>query len=95
MASNEETGSMMLMPPRKDHCRICAVKHEPDVPHNAQSLFFQMRFKMRYGRDGTWADAIAHCSEPVKEHWERELKIAKVWTQPPDGVEVIIEAIDG
>ena len=87
--------SMMLLPPPAGHCRICAVKHEPQMPHNAQSLFFGMRFKMRYGRDGTWADAIAHCSPEVQLHWRAELKQMKAWTEPPEGVEPLCEPIDG
>lgn len=56
------TGKMMLLPPAEGHCRICAVKHGPQEAHNAHSLFYGMRFKMRYGREGTWADAVANCT---------------------------------
>lgn len=90
-----QTGKLMLLPPPEGHCRICAVKHEPEMPHNAQSMFFQMRFKLRYGRDGTWADAIAHCSDAMKGHWMKHLTAANAWTQPPAGVEPISEPIDG
>lgn len=86
---------LMLLPPAEGKCRICAVEHEPNEPHNAQSLFYGMRFKMRYGRDGTWADAIAHCTYDVQEHWERELRAANAWTEPPQGVTPIEERIDG
>lgn len=86
--------SMKLLPPPEGHCRICAVKHEPAMPHNAQSLFYQMRFKMRYGRDGTWADAAAHCTNEMRAYWAKELAIKGVWTQLPEGVAVIAEPID-
>jgi hypothetical protein len=85
----------MLLPPPEGHCRICAVKHEPDMAHNAQSLFYQMRFLMRYGRDGTWADAIAHCSPGMKAHWTKLLNEKGAFTSPPDGIDPIAEAIDG
>ena len=87
--------SMMLLPPPDGHCRICAVKHEPDLPHNAQSLFYQMRFKMRYGRDGTWADALAHCDETIQGWWITALREKKAYTEPPEGVAPIAEPIDG
>jgi hypothetical protein len=90
-----KTSSFKLLPPPDGHCRICAVSHETEQPHNAQSLFYGIRFKARYGRDGTWADAIAHCPSTVREAWERELRRMNAWTEPPAGVEVIVEAIDG
>ncbi len=86
---------MMLLPPAEGHCRICAVQHEPEAPHNAQSLFYGMRFKMRYGREGTWADAVAHCPEQIRELWEQGLRQRGAWTAPPEGVEAICEPIDG
>jgi len=86
---------MRLLPPKEGHCRICAVKHTPEMPHNAHSLFYQMRFKMRYKRDGTWADAIAHCSIKMKVYWRKNLIEKKAWTEPPEGVEPISEPIDG
>ncbi|CAN5407021.1 hypothetical protein BH11PLA2_BH11PLA2_34340 [soil metagenome] len=89
-------GSMKLMPPREGHCRICAVKHEPDSAHDATSLFFQMRFKMRHKRDGTWADAVAHLPPELRMAWRRCLEeFGGVWTEPPAGVEPIAEPIDG
>jgi hypothetical protein len=85
----------MLLPPPAGHCRICAVKHDPLEAHNAQSVFYQMRFRMRYGRDGTWADAIAHLPSDIAEQWRTLLGNAEAWTQPPDGVDPIPEPIDG
>lgn len=86
----------MLLPPPEGHCRICAVKHEPHVPHNAQSLFYQMRFQLRYGRPGTWADATAHCDPEIVEFWREQLaEHGGVWSEPPDGVATIAEPIDG
>lgn len=86
----------MLLPPPEGCCRICAVKHEPDFPHNAQSLFYQMRFRMRYGRDGTWADCAAHCTEQMQATWRKMLEErGGVWTMPSDGTKTIAEPIDG
>jgi hypothetical protein len=66
--------SMMLLPPKPDVCQECAVDHDPRLPHNQQSLYYQMKFKMEHGRDATWNDAMAHCTEEVKERWIGGLK---------------------
>lgn len=95
MKEAESTGTMMLLPPREGLCRICAGDHKPNMPHNAQSLFYGMRFKMRYKREGTWADAIAHCSVDMRIFWENGLRERGAWTEPPEGVEPIAEPIDG
>lgn len=54
-------------------CTECAVKHDPEQPHNAQSLAFQYKFYNQHGRWPDWRDAMAHCTDEVKEHWRREL----------------------
>jgi hypothetical protein len=96
-----QAASMKLLPPPEGHCRICAVKHRPDEAHNAQSLFYQMRFRMRYGRDCTWADAIAHLDERAQRFWIEHLNMARDnglgngYTEPPEGVAPIAEPIDG
>ena len=66
-------GGMTLLPPPTDCCQICAVKHEPHLPHNAQSIFYQVRFKIEHGRDATWHDAMEHCSEEMKALWKTAL----------------------
>lgn len=95
LAAEIETVKPMLLPPPEGHCRICAVKHEPHEAHNAQSMFYQMRFRLRYDRDGTWADAIAHCPARARLQWRRLLVERKAWTEPPIGVDPISEPIDG
>ena len=76
---------MMLLPPGKEVCPICAQKHEPDQPHNAQSLYYQYRFYGIRGRWPTWADAIAHCRPDVQLAWREELTKDGHWTEPADG----------
>lgn len=85
-----EAGSMMLLPPRAGLCAICAVDHEPWQAHNAQSLFYGVRFQMAHGRGPTWADAVAHCAPELQAKWRAELKQRKAWTQP-NGVDTIAE----
>lgn len=69
-----EAKSMILIPPAPDRCQVCATKHEPDQPHNQQSMFYQVGFHLKKGRFPAWADAMAHCDEPTKEIWTRELR---------------------
>ena len=76
---------MQLLPPEEGTCPICAVDHEPEQPHNYQSLYYQYRFYGVRGRWPTWADALAHCDDVVREHWERELRSRGAWNEPNDG----------
>lgn len=54
-------------------CPECAVKHEPEQPHNQQSLVYQYKFYDQHGRWPTWADAMAHCPDDVKTYWKEAL----------------------
>lgn len=59
----------MLLPPPADTCQECAVKHEPQMPHNQQSLFYQYSFRKKNDRWPTWADAMAHCAPEMRAQW--------------------------
>lgn len=85
--------SMQLLPPSEDKCPVCAVEHEPTAPHNAQSLYYQMRFTGLHGRSATWADAVAHCDERTRDAWRVELVKRGAWSEPPPGVDVIAEPV--
>ena len=63
-------------------CPECAVKHEPGQPHDAQSLAYQYDFYGKHGRWPTWADAIAHCAEPIRAAWKAALTERGHWTEP-------------
>lgn len=82
---------MMLLPPAEGTCPICGWAHEPHVPHNAQSLYYQYRFYGIRGRWPTWADAIAHCDEPTRQYWRDELTRANAWSEPAEGVAPIAD----
>lgn len=62
-----------LLPPKDGLCPECAVAHQPEEPHNQQSLYYQMSFKKKRDRWPTWKDAIAHCTEEVQEYWTKSL----------------------
>ena len=55
-------------------CPECAVKHDLQQPHNRDSLTYQYKFYDQHGRWPTWADAMAHCPEEVKEYWKDALR---------------------
>lgn len=65
--------AIKLLPPPPNCCQTCGCLHWPDVPHNAQSVYYRARFAMEYGREPTWHDAMAHCDEATKERWRRML----------------------
>ena len=67
-------GFMMLGTTPPGTCPICAVKHDPALPHNQQSLAYQYKFYDEHGRWPTWNDAMAHCSDDVKELWRTALR---------------------
>jgi len=70
-ATNQQNhlNDFQLLPPRPGVCQTCAVDHDPKLPHNAQSLFYQYKFNGDNGRWPDWNDAMAHCSEEVKTNW--------------------------
>ena len=67
-------GEMFLLPPAPHLCPACAVEHAPDAPHNAQSFYYGVRFKMMNGYDPNWGNALAHCDDLTRKAWEAELR---------------------
>lgn len=78
----EKPSGMMMLPAAPGKCPTCAVDHPPEQPHNKDSLFYQMRFHAEHKRWPVWADAVAHCAEPVRAAWERELRALGQWKDP-------------
>ena len=68
-------GKMMLMPPKEGLCPICARAHEPELPHDATTLYYQTRFNMEHGRAATWTDAMEHCAPEVRIGWCIQLEM--------------------
>lgn len=60
--------SFQLLPPAPELCQVCAAKvHGDEMPHNRDSLFYQVWFNSTYGRAATWADASLLCSKETRE----------------------------
>lgn len=57
---------LTALPPAPGYCQVCAVKHDPQAPHDATSFYYQTVFQMNNARRPTWADAMAHCDDVVK-----------------------------
>lgn len=71
-----------ILPPKPGLCAVCAVDHDPRVPHNAQSLYYQYQFKAEFDRWPTWADAIADTSPEMQAKWKETLTEMGHWSQP-------------
>lgn len=69
-----EIKSFMMLPPAPDKCQVCAVKHPPEQPHDASSIFYQMKYKMDTGKEPSWKTAMKHCSPEMKKLWTSELE---------------------
>lgn len=65
-------------PPKPGACPICATVHDPAMPHNRNSLYYQMQFRRKYGRYPTWEDAMWHCDEQTKRIWRAKLSMRGV-----------------
>lgn len=70
----EKHGITMLDTPPKGTCPLCAVKHDPEQPHNRDSLTYQYKFYDLNGRWPTWKDAMAHCPDDIKKLWIKALE---------------------
>lgn len=62
-------GGFKLLPAAPRNCPECNSVHDPDQPHNQQSLFYQYKFYNDNGRWPTWTDAMAHCDDETKKLW--------------------------
>ena len=60
-----------IIPALRNACPVCAASHDPDAPHNRDSLYYQMRFFQQNGRWPTWNDAMRHCDRTVREMFIR------------------------
>jgi hypothetical protein len=58
--------NVKLLPPAPGKCQQCAVDHEPELPHNQQSLHYQYWFYLRNQRWPTWTDAMRHCTPEMR-----------------------------
>ena len=90
--------SLSILPPPPGHCQECAVEHEPDQPHNRDSLFYAFIFNAQHNRSPTWVDAMAHCPQAVQVEWLKSLAhynlSASVLGEIPEALKPLLEVID-
>jgi hypothetical protein len=68
-----------LLPPAPGKCPICAdAAHGAELPHNRDSLFYQIHFANENGRSPTWADAAADCSDLTRRELRQFLTANRV-----------------
>lgn len=63
-----------LLPPAPDRCQCCAAKHEPEQPHNWQSMFWQYWYYNKHGRWPTMRDAFEHVTPELRQAWVDSLR---------------------
>lgn len=85
----EKHGIMMLGRTPEGTCPECAVKHDPKMPHNRDSLAYQYKFYDEHGRWPTWMDAMAHCDEEMKQAWIEALREKGVVVEQEPATEYI------
>lgn len=67
-------GAWDVLPPESG-CPECGTEHPVELPHDLESLVYQYSFRNREARAGreerwpTWIDAMAHCTEQMREDW--------------------------
>ena len=70
-----------MNPPLKGTCKVCGTRHTIIDGHNLQSLAYQSRFRAAYGREPTWADAVAHLPPDLQERWRKVVaSMGQEWT---------------
>lgn len=82
---------LMMLPPAPDRCPVCAGDHGKNDAHDFTSMHYQFRFNAQHGRSVTAADAVAHLSGEIRSVWVKTIKQARLWTEPPYGVDPIAE----
>jgi hypothetical protein len=66
--------NLVLLKINPSQCSECGWNHDPEIPHNKNSPFYQAKFSDENHREPTWEDAMAHCSEERKQWWRDSMK---------------------
>lgn len=69
MPDSTHLGGFQLLPPAPGVCQECARDHDPRLPHDQQSMFWQYSFYGKHGRWPSWEDAMAHCEPEIWLSW--------------------------
>lgn len=74
-----------ILAPARGRCPLCAERHRPEEPHEANSLYYIMRFRRVHKRMPTWADAMRHCPEEIRAAFAAQLKERGIETDTDGG----------
>lgn len=81
-----EAKSFKMLPAKPGTCAFCASDHHPRHAHDLTSVFYGVHFKLKWKRDPTWADAVAHLAPGDRAAWKAAMVEAGVaWSEPEDG----------
>ena len=81
----KQVGPFKMLDAAPGTCPDCAVKHDPTQPHNQQSIHYQYSFFADNNRWPTWADAMDHCSDEIKNQWIEALSEKGITVKPKEG----------
>lgn len=73
--------TMTLLRPAPGLCQECGRAHNPEIPHDKNSLYYATKFKMEHGREPSWDDAVAHCTEDMKKRWSDTMNRVRASTE--------------
>ena len=76
---------LRLLPPAPDCCQVCAHKHSPEEPHNAQSFYWATARSMERRPAPTWNEALEHCTPEMRAAWSEQLALRGVDLDKPGG----------
>lgn len=82
-----ENKQFKMLPARPGTCAMCATDHPAHHAHNLQSMFYQIRFYLKWKRYPTWADACAHLTELERKAWRQAMREAGAeWTETDEPI---------
>lgn len=80
----ENMEDIKVIPPFPGSCPICATVHRPEEPHDRDSIYYQNYFRRKHKRFPTWADAMSHCTEAMKEDFKKRLALRGIVLEKED-----------
>lgn len=70
---NPPYSEIQVIPPKPGACLVCGAYHPRELPHNRDSIYYQILFRQKHGRYPTWDDAANHCTDEIKERFFKTL----------------------
>ena len=75
-----------ILPAPRGTCIQCATAHGEHDPHNWWSLYYHVRFRMKWNRAASHADCVGHLPESRRRLYRQALeKQGHEWSEPAEG----------